>query len=421
MAERTRHRHALIHQLLAQGHDLRAIARELKLARNTVRRFARANDPEELLVHNGTGKRPRMIEEFAGHLRRRWNQGCTNAEQLYQEIRAMGYRGAGKSVREYVRPWRSPATIASPPPSPPTVRQATGWFLRHPGTLKAGEQQHLQMLTTACPALAALRKHVRAFAYMMLRLGGDGLEQWMKRVQADDLPELHSFVAGLRRDFDAARAGLTLPYSSGKVEGHVNRIIMWNLFCQAVPIGRGQLGAESPSRTTLLTTGSKPRTGCSWLPPSGGHQHRLAEFTPDGPKEVAEGVDALLTLQFTKVDVEVDFGLRYEPEDREHGRSRPDSQRHRLSLGWTREHFGGGGQRQHRVALRVLPLPSTRSDQVQEGLSVLDGGVRDKEVRQCAHQVGIEEFPDLVPSEIRHAVMLPGRGACRRSITSASG
>ncbi|WP_344990791.1 IS5 family transposase [Nonomuraea helvata] len=45
--------------------------------------------------------------------------------------------------------------------------------------------------------------------------------------------------------------------------------ILWNLFCQAALIGRGQLGAGSPSRMTLLTTGSKPRTGCSWLPPSG--------------------------------------------------------------------------------------------------------------------------------------------------------
>jgi transposase len=61
---------------------------------------------------------------------------------------------------------------------------------------------------------------------MMLNRQGQQLEAWMNTVQADDLPELHSFVTGLRRDFDAARAGLTLPYSSGPVEGHVNRIKM---------------------------------------------------------------------------------------------------------------------------------------------------------------------------------------------------
>lgn len=48
----------------------------------------------------------------------------------------------------------------------------------------------------------------------------------MTNVLHEDLPELHSFVTGLRRDHDAVTAGLTLPYSSGPVEGHVNRIKM---------------------------------------------------------------------------------------------------------------------------------------------------------------------------------------------------
>lgn len=209
--------------MLAQGRDLRAIARELKLARNTVRRFARASDPEELLVHNGTGKRPKMIEEYAGYLRQRWAQGCTNAEQLYQDVTAMGYRGKVTMVRPLVRPWRSRTTIALPPPSPPTVRQAIGWFLRHPDALESDEQQHLQTLTALCPALAALRERVRAFAQMMVQPTGEGLEQWMKRVQADDLPELYSFVTGLQRDFDAAKAGLTLPHgSAGRTRPQAN-------------------------------------------------------------------------------------------------------------------------------------------------------------------------------------------------------
>jgi len=34
------------------------------------------------------------------------------------------------------------------------------------------------------------------------------------------LPNLHSFAAGSRRDLQAVTAGLTLPYSSGAVEGN---------------------------------------------------------------------------------------------------------------------------------------------------------------------------------------------------------
>jgi transposase len=61
---------------------------------------------------------------------------------------------------------------------------------------------------------------------MMVHRHGRRLETWMTTVAGDDLPELHSFVTGLRRDQDAVTAGLTLPYSSGPVEGHVNRIKM---------------------------------------------------------------------------------------------------------------------------------------------------------------------------------------------------
>ena len=48
----------------------------------------------------------------------------------------------------------------------------------------------------------------------------------MTAAAASGDPELRSFVTGLRRDQDAVTAGLTLPWSSGAVEGHVNRIKM---------------------------------------------------------------------------------------------------------------------------------------------------------------------------------------------------
>lgn len=226
VAMRTRERYAAVHALIAQGNGLREIAHDLGLGRNTIRRFARATSPEELLVHAGTGQRPKNLEAYDPYLRRRWNEGCTNAEQLCQELRGLGYRGATTTVRQYVRPWRTGQPVAPPPQRPPTVRQATGWFLRNPANLEPDEQRQLDALCATCPQLAALRTHVRCFAEMMVHRRGRQLEAWMTAVLGDGLPELHSFVTGLRRDQDAVTAGLTLPYSSGPVEGHVNRIKM---------------------------------------------------------------------------------------------------------------------------------------------------------------------------------------------------
>lgn len=116
---------------------------------DTVRRFARASSPDELLVHAGTGQRPKTLEAYDSYLRRRWAEGCTNAEHLCRELRSLGYRGGGTAVRQYVRPWRAGLQPAAPSPKLPTVRQAVGWFLRNPAHLDPDEQHRLDALTAA--------------------------------------------------------------------------------------------------------------------------------------------------------------------------------------------------------------------------------------------------------------------------------
>lgn len=61
---------------------------------------------------------------------------------------------------------------------------------------------------------------------MLTERQGTRLPDWLAAVRQDDLPSLHTLAAGIDRDRDAVIAGLTLPWSSGAVEGHVNRTKM---------------------------------------------------------------------------------------------------------------------------------------------------------------------------------------------------
>jgi transposase len=53
---------------------------------------------------------------------------------------------------------------------------------------------------------------------------GHQLDAWLGEVEASHLPELESIARGIQQDKAAVLAGLTLPYSNGPVEGHVNRL-----------------------------------------------------------------------------------------------------------------------------------------------------------------------------------------------------
>ncbi|MGH3932499.1 MAG: ISL3 family transposase, partial [Pseudonocardiaceae bacterium] len=222
---RTKARYQAVHALKADGKGIKTIMRELGLAKETVRRYFRAESVEGLLVKPRTG-RPGVLDAYKPYLHERWNTGITNASTLYREIIGRGYRGSRGTLAAYLAPFR--ALGAAPPPTPavPKVRQITSWLLRHPEDLDTDEQLQLKQVLAACPHLDATATHVRTFAEMLTGRHGERLDSWTAGVDAEDLPHLHRFVTGLKHDHQAVRNGLTLSHSSGSVEGNVNRIKM---------------------------------------------------------------------------------------------------------------------------------------------------------------------------------------------------
>jgi transposase len=225
LAIRTRERYAAIHQLLTAGVSRAEVSRRLRLDPHTVRRFADATSIDALLVHT---RRDTLIDAFKPYLHDRFNQGCTDASRLFTEITAQGFTGSVKTVRRYLQPFR--ATMTAPPaaPAPPKPRHVTCWIMTKPGNLDPDDRDRLAAIIARSPALQSLAEHVRAFAEMMTgRTGEQHLQGWIDQVLTTDaLAGLRSFANGLRRDLAAVTAGLSLPYSSGAVEGQVNRIKM---------------------------------------------------------------------------------------------------------------------------------------------------------------------------------------------------
>ena len=72
--------------------------------------------------------------------------------------------------------------------------------------------------------LAQARELTHGFLDLIRHHSGEGLDTWLKDVRASSVREFLTFARSVERDKAAILAGLTLPYSTGPVEGHINRL-----------------------------------------------------------------------------------------------------------------------------------------------------------------------------------------------------
>jgi len=221
-AELTRLRHAEVHALHGRGVGTTAISTALKLDAKTVRRYTRAVTADELLTD--VPKRGSCLDPYTDYLAQRWAEGCVNAVRLTEEARARGYRGSERSVRRLLQTWRTSPTPAKPAGSVMTPREVTMWMMRPADKLTADEHVRLGEVLDRCQTLRTVNQLVSDFAGMARELHGQHLDTWITQARASAITQLAGFAEGLGKDYDAVRNGLTLPWSSGPVEGNVTRL-----------------------------------------------------------------------------------------------------------------------------------------------------------------------------------------------------
>ncbi|MEU8893507.1 ISL3 family transposase [Streptomyces sp. NPDC048442] len=219
-AQRKKAAHALVHDLLEQGHSRRAIARHLGWGLNTVLRYARAPHWQDTLRENRP--RPSRLDPYKPYLERRFAEGCTSVTRLHRELLAENAPVTYQMVRAHIADLRGSPPHA--PPAPPTVRQVTGWLTRHPTSLSDDDRTALKSVLAHCPELETAAEHIRGFGKILTDRLGSTLPTWIDAVDTSHLPDLTGFALHLHRDLNAVTAGLTLEWSSGGTEGAVTRI-----------------------------------------------------------------------------------------------------------------------------------------------------------------------------------------------------
>ncbi len=168
------------------------------------------------------------------YLRERWEAGERNGTVLWEELKARGYTGSSRSVYRQLATWRehsgkrkwsaSPAPVPYSPFQDVTPGKVIGWILARPTTLKPEAQAQLDRITQMDSILAQARELTQSFLALIRHHSSEGLDNWLKDARASSVREFLTFARSVERDKPAIVAGLTLPYSTGPVEGHINRL-----------------------------------------------------------------------------------------------------------------------------------------------------------------------------------------------------
>ena len=100
-AETTAERWREVHDLLGKGTGLLECSRRLGLSLNTVKRYARAAEPERLI--RAPQYRPTLVDPYRDHLRaRRAEDPAVPVLRLLAEIREQGYTGSMNLLYRYI-------------------------------------------------------------------------------------------------------------------------------------------------------------------------------------------------------------------------------------------------------------------------------------------------------------------------------
>lgn len=213
------------------GLSAKTIAKRLAVSERTVRRWlAQGHGP----YTQTRTPRKSSLDWATRYLRKRWEAGEHNGTVLWEELKTQGYSGSARSVYRRLALWRdhpsqlqsaaSPALVSPTPLDGLTPGKVIGWILARPEELSSESKEQLDRLCELDNTLTQARDLTHSFLGLIRAHTDEGLDRWLKDVRASTVRQLLPFVRSIEQDKAAVRAGLQLTYSTGPVEGHINRL-----------------------------------------------------------------------------------------------------------------------------------------------------------------------------------------------------
>jgi transposase len=216
-AKRRDAENATVRALADAGVSLKEIRRRTGLSRGTVRRIVRGEREDVFRPRQST------LVPFERMLDDLWADGFCNGAELHRQLCDAGFKGSLRVVTEWATRKRQEQKAAKTdvPRKAPSARTVAKMLTTHRHGATTKQIELLTIIAKATPDIVTARDQLDTFHEIVRNRQVEALTAWM--AEAEDGP-LSSFVTGLRADLAAVEAALREKWSSGQVEGTINKL-----------------------------------------------------------------------------------------------------------------------------------------------------------------------------------------------------
>lgn len=234
-----KHQHA-IEQKQNEVDSVRALARDgvpieqiAKMTHHTYKTIQNYLNPDYSVVDGHYNVRiPNKLAPFEKDVIELRSKGMTYVK-IHEIITKRGYNGTVASLRMFMQKERirniakedNDMVNSDYQPTEMIQRKALSQLIykKIEDIFIINPDQYKKVLETY-PMLGELYAVIKEFYEIIYSKHSKRLEQWLKKLEKLDIPELQTYVNGVRKDIEAVKNGITFGYNNGLAEGSVNKI-----------------------------------------------------------------------------------------------------------------------------------------------------------------------------------------------------
>ena len=216
--------------LAKKGVPIEEIAKSLHHTYKTIQRYLSA----EYSVENGhyNARIPGKLAPYETEVIKLRSEGMTYPN-IHKIITQKGYKGSVASLRMFIQKERirnqahlslQESCSDYQPKEYIQRRSLTPLIYKGLSDVKTITKTQYEQVLKTYPVIAELYTAIKEFYEILYSRQDERLETWLEKIENFNIPELQTYVNGIRIDINAVKNGIKLKYNNGFAEGSVNKI-----------------------------------------------------------------------------------------------------------------------------------------------------------------------------------------------------